>query len=216
MSAPEIFLIMVFLALLSMYSIPLIGDPYQLQDAPRGIILGSIPSTKGGIMAFPLAHIYMFGLGQSLQINLVEQLWLKHWVLCIVICIQCILTHWGWVTHICASKLCHHLFRKCFFASSVPNHYLIQCWNIANWALRDKFQWNFNWISNILLHENVIENIICEMASMLPQPQYVTKCACNSCLVMFCCVFTWFCTRFYSYQFWLLHRHYYNFTVQMK
>ena len=109
MSAPEIFLIRVFHALLSMYSIPLSGDPYQLQDAPQGIILGSIPSTKGGIMAFPLAHIYMFGLGQSLQINLVEQLWLKHWVLCIVICIQCILTHWGWVTHICACKLCHHL-----------------------------------------------------------------------------------------------------------
>ena len=31
----------------------------------------------------------------------------------------------------------------------VPSHYLNQCWNIANWTLRIKFQWNFNQNSNI-------------------------------------------------------------------
>ena len=49
------------------------------------------------------------------------------------------LTHWGRVTHICIS------------------HYLNQWWNIDN----------FNRNSNILIEENVIESVVCEMAAIL-------------------------------------------------
>ena len=27
---------------------------------------------------------------------------------------------------------------------SAPSHYLNQCWNIVNWTLRNKLQWNLN------------------------------------------------------------------------
>ena len=32
-----------------------------------------------------------------------------------------------------------------------PSRYLNQCWNIVNWAIRNKFQWNLNLHSNILI-----------------------------------------------------------------
>ena len=34
-----------------------------------------------------------------------------------------------------------------------------------------ELQWNFNWYSNIFIHENVNENVVCEMASILYRPQ---------------------------------------------
>ena len=52
-------------------------------------------------------------------------------------------------------------------------HYLNQCWNIVNWILRNKFQWNFNRYSNIFIPENAFENVVCEMASILSWPQCV-------------------------------------------
>ena len=33
--------------------------------------------------------------------------------------------------------------------------------------------WNFNQYSNIFIHENAFENVICEMASILFRPQFV-------------------------------------------
>ena len=30
-----------------------------------------------------------------------------------------------------------------------PSHYLNQCWDIVNWTIRNKLQWNFYWNSNI-------------------------------------------------------------------
>ena len=57
-------------------------------------------------------------------------------------------------------------------AWTAPSHYLNQCWNIVNWTLRDKLQWNFNRNSNIFIQENALENIVCEMASMLSRPQW--------------------------------------------
>ena len=38
-------------------------------------------------------------------------------------------------------------------AWSAPSHYLNQCWNIVNWTLRNKLQWNFNRSSNIVIQE---------------------------------------------------------------
>ena len=42
------------------------------------------------------------------------------------------LTQWGRVVHICIIKL------------MAPSHYLKQWWNIVNWNLGNKFQWNSN------------------------------------------------------------------------
>ena len=53
-----------------------------------------------------------------------------------------------------------------------PSHYLNQCWNIVNWTLRNKHHWNFNRNSNIFIKENA-EDLVCEMASILSQPQCV-------------------------------------------
>ena len=67
-----------------------------------------------------------------------------------------------------------------------PNHYLNQCWNIVNWTLRNKLQWKFNWNTNIFIHENTIESVVCEMAAILSRPQCVKSltlqlpgCLCN-------------------------------------
>ena len=42
---------------------------------------------------------------------------------------------------------------------------------IVNWTLRNKLQWNFNRNSNIFIHENALQNVVCEMASNLSRPQ---------------------------------------------
>ena len=65
------------------------------------------------------------------------------------------------------------------FDRSAPSHYLNQCWNIVNWTLWNKFQWNFNRNSKIFIHENEIESVVCEMAAILSRPQcvrHVHKC----------------------------------------
>ena len=58
-------------------------------------------------------------------------------------------------------------------AWTAPSHYLSQCWNIVNWMLRIEFQWNINRNSNIFIQENALENVVCEMASILCRPQCV-------------------------------------------
>ena len=50
-----------------------------------------------------------------------------------------------------------------------------QCWNIVNSTLRNKLQWNFNRNSNIFIQENVLENVVWEMAAILPRPQCVKQ-----------------------------------------
>ena len=49
----------------------------------------------------------------------------------------------------------------------------IQCWDIVDWALRNKLRWNFDRISNISIHENAFESVVCEMAVILSRPQFV-------------------------------------------
>ena len=36
-----------------------------------------------------------------------------------------------------------------------PNHYLNQCWNILNWTLRNKLQWNDNRNTNIFIEKKI-------------------------------------------------------------
>ena len=43
------------------------------------------------------------------------------------------------------------------------------------WTLGNKLQWNFNRNSNIFIHENAFENVVCEMASILSRLQCVKK-----------------------------------------
>ena len=132
-----------------------------------------------------------------------------------------VLTHWGWVTHICVSKLSiigsgsvgsrqyrwllpcdppatfpmilkklhmiileiidwllyqNHwlikflgttLFRQWLVTWPVPSHYLNKCWNIINWTLRNKLQWNLNQKSYIFTQENALGNVIWKMAAIL-------------------------------------------------
>ena len=56
-----------------------------------------------------------------------------------------------------------------------PSHYLNQCWNIVNFSVRNKLQWNVNQNTYIFSQENIFENAICEMAAILSRPQCI-KC----------------------------------------
>ena len=56
-------------------------------------------------------------------------------------------------------------------AWTAQSHYLNQCWNIVNWTLGNKFQWNFNRNSNIFIQENAFQNVVCDMTSILSRPQ---------------------------------------------
>ena len=60
-----------------------------------------------------------------------------------------------------------------YIAWSAPNHYLNRCWNIFNWALRNKLQWNFSRKSHIFIQENALENVACEMAAILSRGRWV-------------------------------------------
>ena len=62
-------------------------------------------------------------------------------------------------------------------AWTAPSHYLNQCWNIVNWTLGNKLQWNFSRNSNIFIEENTFENVVCEMLFISSRPQCV-KLAC--------------------------------------
>ena len=53
-----------------------------------------------------------------------------------------------------------------------PSHYLNQCWNIVNWTLRNKLQWDCNQNSHISIQENAFENVIWKMAPILSQPMH--------------------------------------------
>ena len=48
-----------------------------------------------------------------------------------------------------------------------------QCWNIINWTLGNKLQWNFNRNSNIFIQEIAFESVVCEKAAILSRPQWV-------------------------------------------
>ena len=83
------------------------------------------------------------------------------------------LTHWGRETHICVSERCDHCFRYRLVAWPASSHYLNQCWNIVDWTLRNKIQWNLNRNSCIFIEWNAFENVVWEMAAILSRPQCV-------------------------------------------
>ena len=88
------------------------------------------------------------------------------------------LTHWGRVTHICVGKLT--------IAWPAPSHYYLnQWWNIVNWTLRNKLQWNLNRNSNIFIQENAFGSVVCETAAILSRPQCVNR------------------TRYFTFDWWV-------------
>ena len=52
-----------------------------------------------------------------------------------------------------------------------PLYYLKQCWDIVNWTLRKKLQWNFNQNCDIFIQANAFESVVCEMAAIFSRPQ---------------------------------------------
>ena len=59
------------------------------------------------------------------------------------------------------SKYYHFHFRKWLVACLAPSHYLNPCWIIVNWTLRNEN-------TKLFIHENTFENVISEMAAILP------------------------------------------------
>ena len=55
-----------------------------------------------------------------------------------------------------------------------PGHYLNQCWNIVNWTLENKLQWNFKWNSNIFIQEMRFK-MSWETSAILTRPQCVNS-----------------------------------------
>ena len=56
---------------------------------------------------------------------------------------------------------------------TAPSHYLNQCWDIINWTLGNKHQWNLNQNSCIFIQEDAFENVIWKMVDILYRPQCV-------------------------------------------
>ena len=84
---------------------------------------------------------------------------------------DCITTTKQSTTKPCAYFLGYTVYVSELVAWRAPSHYLNQCWNVINWNLRNKLQWN----SYILIQEKAFENIVCEMIVILSRPQCV-KC----------------------------------------
>ena len=51
--------------------------------------------------------------------------------------------------------------------------YINQSWNIANWTLGNKLQWNRNRNLYIYIQENALENVVWKMAAILSRPQWI-------------------------------------------
>ena len=69
--------------------------------------------------------------------------------------------HHTLVPHICVGESGFLWFRIRLVACSAPNHCIVNC------TLKNKFHWHFNRNLNIFLHENALENVMCEMAAIL-------------------------------------------------
>ena len=80
------------------------------------------------------------------------------------------LTHWGWVTHICVSKL---IITGSDNGLSPGRRQAIM-WTNAGILLIGPLG-KFNQNSNISIHENAIESVVCEMAAILSRPLCVNN-----------------------------------------
>ena len=71
-------------------------------------------------------------------------------------------THWDRLTHICVGNLTIIGSDNGLSPGRRQAIIWINAVNIVNWPLRNKFQWNFNKNSNIFIHENMFESVVCD------------------------------------------------------
>ena len=83
------------------------------------------------------------------------------------------LTHWGWVTHTCISKLTIIGSDNGLSPGRRQAIFWNQWWNSVDSSLRHKLQWNPKRNSFIFIQVNAYENVVCEMASIFSRPQCV-------------------------------------------
>ena len=69
-----------------------------------------------------------------------------------------VLTHWGRLTLIWDSSL-----------TTID----YQCWIVVNWTIGNKFKWNPNRKLHIFVQKNAFENVVMELAAILPRPRCV-------------------------------------------
>ena len=103
-----------------------------------------------------------------------------------------VLTHWGRVTHICVGDktiIIMDYYWLWLVAWLMPSHHLNQWWDIVNWTLRNKLQWNFNRNSYIFI-KNAFESVVCKISAILSRPQCVNLLAQNHLLILICNIFT--------------------------
>ena len=67
------------------------------------------------------------------------------------------------MTHISVTNLGHHWFRSWLLAWQAPSHDLNQYWNIVNWTICNKLQWNLYRNLHVFIQENAFENVIWEI-----------------------------------------------------
>ena len=88
-----------------------------------------------------------------------------------------VLIHWGRVTHICVSNLT--IIGSDNGLSPGRRQAITETyvgWNVVNWNIGYRLQWNFNMNSNIFIQENAFENVVCEIKDILSRPQCINHC----------------------------------------
>ena len=74
------------------------------------------------------------------------------------------------MSHICVSdELGQHCFREWVVAKQLPE----PRWLIVNWTLMNKLQWNSNENTKIFIHENTLQDVVCEIAAILSRGRWV-------------------------------------------
>ena len=82
-----------------------------------------------------------------------------------------VLTHWGRVTHTVYASVNHPSSVQIIW--SAPRSYLNQYWNIVNFNIKNKLQWNLQQNSYIFIKENAFENVVCRMVVILFRSQCI-------------------------------------------
>ena len=56
-----------------------------------------------------------------------------------------------------------------------PFMHLTQCWNIADWTLSNKFQWNLDHNTIFFIEENAFENVVSKISTISSPELLITK-----------------------------------------
>ena len=78
-----------------------------------------------------------------------------------------LLTHLSLIPHTCVRESGQHWFRLWLVAYPPLSHYVNQRLFIVNWTIRNKQKCNFNKNTQLFIHENASETILCDMAAIL-------------------------------------------------